>query len=351
MPKRSDRRTYAAAGVDRDGHSEITQSLRSTLTMKDPRILNKVGAFASLFEARFPGIIDPVLVLKAEEPGSKQLLAKQFNQIDYIGFDMINHLINDIIVMGARPLAVLDVIVVGKLIKEDINKIISAINQACVNQGCSLVGGEISEQPGVLSKGVFVLSSSVVGVVSKKKIIDGSRIKKGDKIIALASNGLHTNGYSLVRKLIAEKPSILNVKVGNMTFIDAALLPHTAYYPYLKDILASPKIHGLAHITGDGILGNLERILPARLSALVVLDKIQVPDIFKVIRDVGVVPEDDMINNLNMGVGMTMVTGPREETAMIKYLEDRGIHAYNIGEILADEDNTVKFSGKINWKK
>jgi phosphoribosylformylglycinamidine cyclo-ligase len=136
-----------------------------------------------------------------------------------------------------------------------------------------------------------------------------------------------------------------------MTFIDAALLPHTAYYPYLKDILASPKIHGLAHITGDGILGNLERILPARLSALVVLDKIQVPDIFKVIRDVGAVPEDDMINNLNMGVGMTMVTGPREETAMIKYLEDRGIHAYNIGEILADEDNTVKFSGKINWKK
>ena len=155
MPRKSAKQTYAAAGVDRDGHSDITQGLRSRLTMTDPRILNRVGAFASLFEASFPGISDPVLVLKAEEPGSKQLLAKNFNKIDDIGFDMINHLINDIIVMGAKPLAVLDVIVVGKLVKDDINKIITAINQACVNQDCSLVGGEISEQPGVLSGRCF----------------------------------------------------------------------------------------------------------------------------------------------------------------------------------------------------
>jgi phosphoribosylformylglycinamidine cyclo-ligase len=351
MLKTSDKQTYANAGVDRNGHSDITQGLRSRLTMKDPRILNKVGAFASLFEASFPGIVDPVLVLKAEEPGSKQLLAKQFNKIDNIGFDMINHLINDIIVMGARPLAVLDVIVVGKLIKEDINKIITAINQACVNQDCSLVGGEISEQPGVLPEGVFVLSSSVVGVVSKRKIIDGSRITKGDKVIALASNGLHTNGYSLVRKLIANKPSILKVKVDDKAFIDAALRPHTAYYPYLKDILDSPKVRGLAHITGDGISGNLERILPAGLSALVDLDRIEVLPIFRVIKEVGGVPEDDMIANLNMGIGMIMVTSPREETAMIRYLESKEIHAYNIGKTFEDEDSTVKFSGKINWNK
>jgi phosphoribosylformylglycinamidine cyclo-ligase len=292
-----------------------------------------------------------VLVLKAEEPGSKQLLAKQFNKIDNIGFDMINHLINDIIVMGAKPLAVLDVIVTGKLVKEDINKIITAINQACVNQDCSLVGGEISEQPGVLAEGVFVLSSSVVGVVSKKKIIDGSRIKKGDKVIAMASNGLHTNGYSLIRKLIADKPSILKAKVDGKTFIDAVLQPHTAYYPYLKDILGSSKVCGLAHITGDGICGNLERILPAGLSALVRIDKIEVLPIFKVIKDIGVVPEEDMINNLNMGVGVIMVTSPREETTMINYLETKNIHAYHIGEIIEDEENIVKFSGKINWGK
>ena len=351
MPKKSEQQTYAAAGVDRDGHSDITQGLRSKLTRNDPRLLNRVGAFASLFAADFPGISDPVLVLKAEEPGSKQLLAKNFNKIDNIGFDMINHLINDIIVMGGKPLAVLDVIVVGKLVKADIDKIITAINQACVNQDCSLVGGEISEQPGVLPGEVFILSSSVVGVVSKKKIIDGSRIKKGDKVIAMASNGLHTNGYSLIRKLIADKPSILKAKVGKEPFIDAVLRPHTAYYPYLKDILDSPKVRGLAHITGDGICGNLERILPEGLSALVDLKTIEVLPLFKVIKEVGGTPEEDMINNLNMGVGMTMVTAPAQETPMIQYLENKGIHSYHIGEIIKDEDNTVKFSGKLNWGK
>jgi phosphoribosylformylglycinamidine cyclo-ligase len=351
MPKNSEKQTYAAAGVDRDGHSDITLGLRTSLTRNDPRVLNKIGAFASLFEASFPGISDPVLVLKAEEPGSKQLLAKNFKKIDNIGYDMINHLINDIIVMGGRPLAVLDVIVVGKLVKNDINKIITAINQACVNQNCSLVGGEISEQPGVLPEGVFVLSSSVVGVVSKKKIIDGSRIKKGDKVIAMASNGLHTNGYSLIRKLITDKPEILKAKADGKPFIDAVLQPHTAYYPYLKDILDSAKVKGLAHITGDGICGNLERILPAGLSAMVHLDTIEVLPVFKTIKDIGGVPEEDMINNLNIGVGMIMVTAPAQETAMIKYLENKGIHTYHIGEIIDDEDNTVKFSGKLNWNK
>ena len=351
MPEKSAKQTYAAAGVDREGHSDITQGLRKKLTMDDPRILNKVGAFASLFEASFPGISDPVLVLKAEEPGSKQLLAKQSNKIDNIGYDMINHLINDIIVMGGKPLVVLDVIVVGKLIKQDIDKIITAINQACVNQDCCLVGGEISEQPGVLGEGIFVLSSTVVGVVSKKKIIDGSRIKKGDKVIALASNGLHTNGYSLVRKLITDKPAILNSKIDGKPFIDAVLRPHTAYYPYLKDILDSPQVRGLAHITGDGICGNLERILPEGLSALVHLDKIEVLPVFKVIKDIGGVPEEDMINNLNIGVGMTIVTAPAQETTMIQYLEGKGIHAYHIGEIIADDENTVHFSGKLNWDK
>jgi phosphoribosylformylglycinamidine cyclo-ligase len=350
MPKQSGKLTYARAGVDRDTHSEITQGLRTRLKMTDSRILNRVGAFASLFEAKFPGIKDPVLVLKAEEPGSKQLLAKQFNKIDNIGFDMINHLINDIIVMGARPLAVLDVIVVGKLVKEEINTIISAINQACENQDCSLVGGEISEQPGVVPEGVFILSSSVVGIVDKTKIIDGSRIIRGDKVIALTSNGLHTNGYTLVRRLITARHKILHTPVSGDDFIDAALKPHLAYYPYLKEILDSPRLHGLAHITGDGISGNLERILPEGLSALVHLDKIEVLPIFKVIREVGEVPAEDMVANLNMGVGMTMVTSAREEPNMIRYLESKGIHAYDIGEIIEDKDNTVKYFGKINWK-
>lgn len=346
----TNRLTYASAGVDRNQHSEVTQWLRSQLRMRDPRILNKVGAFASLFEAKFPGIADPVLVLKAEEPGSKQLLAKQFNRIENIGFDMVNHLVNDIVVMGAKPLAVLDVIVVGKLVKEEVNTIISAINQACDSQDCSLVGGETSEQPGVVPEGVFVLSSSVVGVVSRARIIDGSRIKEGDRVIALASNGLHTNGYSLVRKLIGTNPNLAKTRVEGEKFIDVLLRPHVAYYPYLKDILGSTRIHGLAHITGDGISGNLERILPEGLSAVVHLDMVEVLPVFKVIKGAGV-PEEDMVANLNMGVGMAMVTSARDQATMARYLEGKGIHAYLIGEIIKDADNTVKFSGKIDWSR
>jgi phosphoribosylformylglycinamidine cyclo-ligase len=343
--------TYKQAGVDRQTHGEITNELKHRLQMKDPRILNRVGAFGALFRASFPGISDPVLVLKAEEPGSKQYLAKEFHKVDNVGFDMINHLINDIIVMGAIPLAVLDVIVCGKIDKEEILKIISAVNKACENQDCSLVGGEISEQPGVVPDGVFILSSSVVGVVSQSKIIDGSRIREKDKAIALASNGLFTNGYAMIRKLIATNPSILKRQVEGRDFIDVVLNQHLAYYPYLKDILGSPNIHGLAHITGDGMYRNLKRILPLGLSASIDLSKIAVLPIFKVIKEAGDVPEDDLLANFNMGVGMIMITPPEHADSMITYLEAKGLHAYEIGDIIKSDDNTVKYHGKIDWTR
>ena len=233
--------------------------------------------------------------------------------------------------------------------KEDILRIIGSINQACENHGCSLVGGETSEQPGVVPDEVFVLSSTVVGVVSKSKIIDGSRIRTGDKVIALRSNGLFTNGYALIRKLIATKPDILNKKVEGIDFLDAVLKPHLAYYPYLKDILGFDQIHGLAHITGDGIPGNLERILPDGLSASISLRKIEILPIFSVIKREGGVPEEDMLANYNLGVGMVMVA-PREEVAsLIRFLDEKGLHAYEIGDIIKDKDNTVKYYGTINW--
>lgn len=348
---KEDHFTYARSGVDRQTHGTITTQLKSQLKMKDARILNGVGAFASLFEAKFPGIEDPVLVLKAEEPGSKQYLARQFGKIDNIGFDMVNHLMNDILVMGAKPLAVLDVIVCGKINKDDILKIVATIAQACENHDCSLVGGETSEQPGVVPDDVFVLSSSVVGVVGKSKIIDGSRIEAGDKVLALSSNGLFTNGYALVRKLIAAKPGIANREIDGASFLDAVLTPHLAYYPYLKDILGSAAIHGLAHITGDGISGNLERILPEGLSASVDLNKIKVLPIFNVIRQEGEVPEEDMLANSNLGVGMTVVSNADESASLIAYLGDKGLLAYEIGQIIKEPSNSVLFRGYIDWTR
>ncbi|MBN2240592.1 MAG: phosphoribosylformylglycinamidine cyclo-ligase [Dehalococcoidales bacterium] len=340
--------TYENAGVDRRTHGEITGELKNTLKMKDPRVLNTVGAFASLFRADFPGIEKPVLVLKAEEPGSKQYLASRFRKLDNIGFDMINHLINDIAVMGARPLAVLDVIVCGKIDKEDILKIVSAINQACENQDCVLIGGETSEQQGVVAEDVFILSSSVVGVVDEAKIIDGSRIKEGDKIIVLPSNGLMTNGYALVRILIKTVPAILEREIDGGSFIDAALRPHPAYYPYLKDILDNSGIHGLAHVTGDGISGNLKRIMPAGLCGEIDLGKIQILPIFRIIRETGNVPESDLLNNLNLGVGMILVTPAEQADSMIDHFREQGLNAYEIGDITSGQE-PVRFYGKLVW--
>jgi len=297
-----------------------------------------------LFKADFPGISDPVLVLKAEEPGSKQLLAKQFNKIDNIGFDMINHLINDIVVMGGKPLAVLDVIVVGKLIKEDINKIITAINQACVNQDCSLVGGEISEQPGVLPEGVFVLSSSVVGIVSKKKIIDGSQIKKGDKVIALASNGLHTNGYSLARKICFEMAGLkINDRVDMLdNEIGRELMKvHQSYLKSVGALLNELRPGGMAHITGSGLPGNVIRIIPSGLKAVIDCTTWPKLAIFDYLQKTGQVSDIDMYDAFNMGIGYVIILREYDAEKAEKVLAVNGQKSYRIGRIEKGERAVV----------
>lgn len=340
--------TYKNAGVDLDIAYETKKELAKYVSSADPRILNQLGPFASLFEAKFPDIEHPVLVLKAEEPGSKQLLAVKHNRIEGIGFDMINHLINDIIVMGAKPLAVLDTIVCGKLEKDVIVKIVKSIAQACREQNCNLVGGEISEQPGVLSPGTYVLAASIVGVVEKSKIIDGSRIEEGDSILAVASNGLHTNGYSLVRKLIEHNQSTINERVGEETFLNAIFKPHKCYYKPFKEIIDDSNLHGLAHITGGGIQGNLNRILPEGLSASIDLNKIKILPIFKVIKETGDVPDSDMIRTFNMGVGMNLVVHPSGVEKIQGILSAQNCYSYNIGNIIKG-NQTVEFSGGIMW--
>ena len=198
--------SYKKAGVDIDAADAVKKVMAKSLETADKRVLNKIGAFASLFDGTFPEYEHPVLVLKTEEPGSKQKLAFQYNRVSSICYDMINHLINDIITMGAKPLSVQDAIICGKLEKEVVTELVHSISQACREQDCVLIGGETSEQPGVLEAGIYILTASLVGVVEKSKIIDGSKIEEGDSVLAVASNGLHTNGYSLVRALMAQKP-------------------------------------------------------------------------------------------------------------------------------------------------
>ena len=329
--------------VNIDLANETKKAMAKALDTNDKRVLNKIGAFSSLYDVKFKEYKDPVLVLKTEEPGSKQLLAAQYGKLENVSYDMINHLINDCIVMGARPLTVQDAIICGKMNKEDINKIVKAVADACKKQGCVLTGGETSEQPGVLKAGTYILTSSIVGVVDKKKIIDGSKIKEGDVVISLESSGIHTNGYTLVRKIMKKYPEIVTKK-----FIDTILEPHRCYYSALKDLFDTGWITGLAHITGGGICENLNRILPENLSANIDASKYQILDIFKLIKKTANIDEKEMLRTFNLGVGLTVVAKKEYAKDIIKHMKSHKINAYVIGEIVKG-NKTVIVNGKFNW--
>lgn len=327
--------------VNIDLANATKKEMASSLATSDKRVLNKIGAFASLYDIKFNEYENPVLVLKTEEPGSKQLIAVKYNKIENVCYDMINHLINDCIVMGAKPLTVQDAIICGKLDKGLVTRIVSAVSSACKESGCTLTGGETSEQPGVLGDDTYILTSSIVGIADKKDIIDGSKIKEGDVVIGVESSGIHTNGYTLVRTVMKENPEILEKSVDGRTFIDAVLEPHRCYYNSLKDLFGTGIISGLAHITGGGICENLNRILPENVDAEVDLSKYNVLSIFKLLQKTGGISDSEMLRTFNMGVGLAAVVPQEQAEKFISHINSNGFKAYQIGKITAG-------SGKVN---
>ena len=295
--------SYSKAGIDITYTDTIKKEMAKHLETKDKRVLNGLGPFASLYDIKFPNIENPVLVLKSEEPGSKQKLAMEYGYTESICHDMINHLVNDIVVMGATPLAVLDTIVCGNAEKDTIKTLVKGVSDACKENECSLVGGETSIQPLVVDAGVYVLTSSIAGIVEKSKVIDGSAIEEGDVVLAIASNGLHTNGYSLVRLLMDKMPQIKLDKIDGLTFIEQIMKPHTPYYKSIKGLFDKDVIHGMAHITGGGIEGNLCRVIPEGLSAKIDLSKLRILNLFKYIRNNGNISDEEMLRTFNCGVG------------------------------------------------
>jgi phosphoribosylformylglycinamidine cyclo-ligase len=340
--------SYKKAGVDIDAADAAKRAMAASMETADPRVLNRLGPFASLFDGRFPEMREPVLVLKMEEPGSKQKLAFQHGRVRSICYDLVDHLIDDIIVMGARPLAVLDCVVCGKLDPQTVPVIVASLAEACREQECTLVGGETSEQPGVVWPGIYVMTASALGVVEKDGIIDGSRIEEGDAVLAVASNGLHTNGYTLVRALIEREPGILQQGVDGEPFLEVILRPHTCYYKAVRGLFDGGVLHGMAHITGGGIGGNLNRILPARLDALIDLGAIRVLPVFKFIREAAGAEDADMLRTFNLGVGLTLLCAPGDATAVQAHVEAQGCACYPIGKVVQG-GREVEFRGEIQW--
>lgn len=339
--------SYSKAGIDITYTDTIKREMAKHLDTKDDRVLNGLGPFASLYDIKFPEIENPVLVLKSEEPGSKQKLAIEYGYSESICHDMVNHLVNDIVVMGAKPLAVLDTIVCGNAEADTIKTLVKGVSDACKENECSLVGGETSIQPLVVDPGVYVLTSSIAGIVERSKVIDGSQIKEGDAVLTIASNGLHTNGYSLVRLLMDKMPQIKLDKIDGLTFIEQIMKPHTPYYRSIKDLFDKDVIHGMAHITGGGIEGNLCRIIPEGLSAKIDLSKIKILDIFKYIRNNGNISDEEMLRTFNCGVGFNIVTNQKDKAAVMHHVS-RFYDCYEIG-VIESGDRKVKFENRLNW--
>ena len=344
----SQRLSYASAGVDIDQTDAAKREMAKSMETDDPRVLNRIGAFATLIDASFPGYQHPVLVHKSEEPGSKQKLAFAHGRHRSVCYDMVNHLIDDIIVMGAEPVSIQDVIVCGTINGQIASDLVDAMADACRQQDCTLTGGETSVQPGVVPDGLYVLTASVIGVVDKGKIIDGSAIKAGDQVIVLPSNGLHTNGYTLVRALLEQKPDLLKQDVAGESFLEAVLKPHTCYLQPLRGLFATETLHGMAHITGGGLQDNLNRVLPADLDAQLDLNALDIPPIFRTLRSAGDLDDQDMMRTFNMGAGMALVVAPEAVDQTLAHLADKDCRAYRMGEIVRGEKK-VEFSGALAW--
>ena len=322
------KKAYAAAGVDVDLGNRVKSGIHALVKgTHGPEVLGKIGGFGGLFRADFKGMKDPVLVSSVDGVGTKLKLAFAMNRHDTVGQDLVNHCVNDIAVVGARPLFFLDYIGAERLDPPVFAQLIKGFAKACTEAGCALIGGETAQMPGMYQRGEYDLAGTIVGVVDRAKALDGSRIKVGDAIIGLASNGLHTNGYSLARKVLFDQIGLeLSSKLpGVPKTLGAELLRvHQNYQPLLAKLPAG-MVKGLAHITGGGLIDNLPRILPKTTDAVIDTKSWKVPAIFQVIQTGGKVDRTEMYQVFNMGIGMAVVVSPADREMALKLTGGRVI--------------------------
>jgi len=321
-------KAYAQAGVDVDlGNAVKSRIHDSVKTTHGPEVLGKIGGFGGLFRANFPKMKDPVLVSSVDGVGTKLKVAFAMNRHDTVGQDLVNHCIDDIAVLGARPLFFLDYIGAEKLEPDVFTEILSGFVKACKAGGCALVGGETAQMPGMYRPGEYDLAGTIVGVVDRAKMIDGRRIKPGDVVIGLPSNGLHTNGYSLARKVLFETMGLApDARVPGITksIGEELLRVHRNYQPLLATIPAGT-IKGLAHITGGGLVDNLPRVLPETCDAVIDTRKWKTPPIFELIQENGAVEGAEMYQVFNMGIGMAVVVAEKDTREMVLMTRGRPI--------------------------
>jgi phosphoribosylformylglycinamidine cyclo-ligase len=333
---------YKSSGVDIDaGHEtvrRIKKLARSTFT---PGVLSEIGSFGGLFKLDTAAWKEPVLVSSADGVGTKLKVAFMASEHRTIGVDLVNHCVNDILVQGAVPLFFLDYLATGRLSPDVAEQIVEGLARACKDNGCALLGGETAEMPGFYADGEYDVAGFIVGAVDRPNLIDGRAITAGDVLIGLPSSGLHTNGYSLARKIAFEELKLkVDTHVPDLgeTVGQALLRSHRSYLPVIRPLLGRGVIKGMAHITGGGITDNLPRVLPPGTAARVVRASWRVPAIFRWLGEAGRVPEYDLRRALNMGIGMILVVAPKDADAVKRDLLNAGeANSVVIGDIISGE--------------
>ena len=345
--KNSRSESYAAAGVDiTAGYKAVELMKKHIARTKNEGCVDDVGGFGGCFGLQLAGMEEPVLVSGTDGCGTKVKMAILMDKHNTIGIDAVAMCVNDIICCGAKPLFFLDYIACGKNIPEKIASIVGGVAEGCVQSGAALIGGETAEHPGMMPVDDYDLAGFAVGIVDKKKIIDNTKMAEGDVVIALASSGVHSNGFSLVRKVfdIDNNPESLYVScddLGGASIAETLLTPTKIYVKSVLALLEKVDVKGISHITGGGFYENIPRSIPKGLSARVIKSSVKVLPIFDLIQKTGNIPERDMYNTYNMGVGMSIVVSKENAEQALEILKANGEDAYIIGEIVKGDDGVI----------
>ncbi len=329
--------TYKDSGVDIDRANLFIERLKPLIKLTFRKeVMSNIGGFGGLFHLDVTKIKDPVLVSSSDGVGTKLLIAQMMNRHTTIGIDLVAMSVNDVIVQGAEPLFFLDYLATGKIDVETSIQILEGIVKGCQDAGCALIGGETAEMPGLYGEGAYDLAGFCVGIVEADKLIDGSEIRVGDRIIGLASQGLHSNGFSLVRKILLEQAGMqLEERPEGFAHSlgDELLRPTKIYVKSLLNVLKNFTVKGMVHITGGGFIDNMPRIIPGPCRAVITKDSWEIPPIFDLVREKGNIEEGEMFRVFNMGIGMMLVVSEKEAGEVMERLENLGERAYLIGAI------------------
>lgn len=336
---------YANAGVDITAGYKAVELMKTHIARTMTKgVCSDIGGFGGLFELDLDGITKPVLVSGTDGVGTKLKLAFIMDKHDTVGIDCVAMCVNDIICAGAKPLVFLDYIACGKNFPEKIADIVKGVAEGCVQAGCALIGGETAEMPGFYPIDEYDLAGYSTGVVDKSKIINHASMKEGDVVIALASSGVHSNGFSLVRKVLdVENADIKSPceKLGGKSIGETLLTPTKIYVKSILELLNQVEVKAISHITGGGFYENIPRSIPDGLCAKITKSSVKILPIFKLIQEKGNISERDMFNTFNMGVGMSVVVSAKDAEKAVKILKDMGEDAYVIGEIIKNEDKII----------